>query len=507
MSCYSCTKTEQVSTDTAGKPTAIEAKQPETKPVVVKPIERKPVAVEQKPKEQPVVEKPAEQSEIVAEIGDYVVTRGELENRLIREYRVDADDYVIGDKPADVETVLLKMIADKAIIIEGQKGNYLEGDSTFKRFYDEKLATLLLQTYLQDKTSVTDAEIDEKMKSDPRLDRARAEAMLRALKSRGPKEKFYNEILQKRNVQKVRYNFPKAAQIHQRLLYRPRKERKGFWIKGWQIDEELTAEEKGLVLATFDGGKVTLRDWFNTLHLIPPRVRWKDWKDLNTTQGVERLLERAKRMVLLVAEAKSRGLDKDENFLKQVETRGNRLLLNKMRGKLREGVKEPTEEEITNYFNNHREEFRTHDKLKIDQIWCQDLETAKKVKDELSSGRDFGSVKQQYSLRKKGQPFDTSVRREGIFFEDLRKGEPNQIIGPVRGLYDKSAKWRIVKMLEKRPGQKKEYSKSVKRDVRGRIRDKQRKAIMDKHRKELLGKYSYKIYYERLKGIDLLDVH
>ncbi|MHC4481988.1 MAG: peptidylprolyl isomerase [Planctomycetota bacterium] len=497
--CYSCTTTEQAATDTAGEPTAVEAK-----PVVVKPIERKPVAVEQKPKEQPVVEKAVEPSSVVAEIGDFVITRGELEKRLMREYLIDSDDYVVGIKPPAVETVLLEMIADKAMIIEGRKGNYLEGDSLLKRFHDEKLVTLLFQKHLQGKINVTDSEIDEAIKSNPKLDRNRAEVMLGASKSRELSEKFYNEIHEKRHVRKVRYNFPKAARIHQRLLYRPqKKERKGFWIKGWQIDEELTTEEKNIPLATFDGGKVTLKDWFDALHKLAPLKRPKD---LNTVQGVEGLLDRAMRMPLLVAEAKSRGLHRDESFLKQVEAREDRILLRKIKRELRERAKDPTKEEITDYFKRHRMEFRNRDKLKIDQIWCQDLETARKVKDELSRGGAFNSVKQQYSLWKKDQPFDTSIRKEGIFFDDLREGKPGEIIGPVRGLYGNGIKWRIVKMLEKKPGRVKEYSSSVERDVRSRIRDKRRKAIMDEHRKELLEKYSYKIYTERFSDIDSFGI-
>lgn len=276
----------------------------------------------------------------------------------------------------------------------------------------------------------------------------------------------------------------------------------------------MTAEEKKIVLATYDNGEVTLKDWFDTLHLIPPRVRWQNWKDLNTIQGVERLLDDTMSTPILVAEAKSRGLDKDENYLKEATEQEDKILSNKIRSKIRKSVKEPTKEEIADYFNKHKEKFRTRDTLKIDQIWCQDLKTAEKVKDELKGGRDFKSVRGQYSLEKKGQPFNTSARKEGIFFGDLWEGEPDQIIGPVKGLYGEERgremkwrlKWRIVKIVEKKPGKMREYSSDLEREVKNRMQREEREAKTEEYRKELLEKYSYKIYAERLKSIDPLNI-
>ncbi|MHC4363415.1 MAG: SurA N-terminal domain-containing protein [Planctomycetota bacterium] len=248
--CHSCTTTEQTVTEKVGEPTVIEAKQPVAEPVDVKPIEVKPPPEQQKPEEPPVVEKPVEQSDVVAEIGDYVITRGELEERLIREIRGDPEDREIPDEPVEAENVLRRMIAEKAMIIEGREKKYLEGDTTFKRFRDERLASLLLQRHLESNINVTESEIDEKVRNNPKLDRARAEAMLRASKQKGAVEQFYNQICEKRNLRKAKYNFPKAAQIHQRLLYRPQSPRKGYWITKRQMEDELTATEKNLALAT-----------------------------------------------------------------------------------------------------------------------------------------------------------------------------------------------------------------------------------------------------------------
>jgi len=132
--------------------------------------------------------------------------------------------------------------------------------------------------------------------------------------------------------------------------------------------------------------------------------------------------------------------------------------------------------------------------------------TANKAKVELDGGKEFEQVKQDYSLRKESKAVNVYPGGEGIFFKDLSKGEPNDIIGPIKGFYSDGIKWRIVRILERRPAQPREYSESMKGNVKGRMMDEQRRAILAKYREELLKEYSYEIYTDRIKEIDPLDI-
>ncbi|MCH7558349.1 MAG: peptidyl-prolyl cis-trans isomerase [Planctomycetes bacterium] len=465
---------------------------------------------------QPVVKPSAEPSNIVARAGDYVITKQELEKRLMMElYPRGYDSYNEQAEPVDAETVLMKMIAEKAMVRDARKLGFLK-DETFgasiTRFKERRLSNLLLQKQLQPKLTVTESEIKQKMKADPKLDRARAEAMLKNTKGRRLYDQYYKQIYQKFHVKKLSNNFPKAVQIHQRLLTKPKKPRKAPFIRIYQIKEELTPEEKNIVLATFsaspqdDNGKITkitLKDWFDTLCESSPPSRPRN---LNTPKGVEQLLERALRMPLLVSEAKSLGFDKDKNLLKKVREYEDRGLLSKVKSEKDKEIKEPTIDEIMIYFGKNMEAFRTGRTLKIDLIWCQDLKTARQAKAELDGGKDFESVRQKYSLEKKGKPFNTSPSGEGLFWKDLWKGDPNDIVGPVKGFYRRDIKWRIVKILEKNPGKVKGYSSDIERRVKERLVNEQRDAILAKYGDELLKKYPYKIYTEKIKDIDPLDI-
>ena len=266
----------------------------------------------------------------------------------------------------------------------------------------------------------------------------------------------------------------------------------------------MTPEEQNIVLATYDNGKITLKDWFDTLCEMSPPSRPKD---LNTPQGVEKLLDRALRMPIFVAEAILLGHNKDENILKQAKEYEDRLLLNKAKKEKTKDIKGPVPaQQIVDYFNNNKEVFGTQNMLKIDQIWCIDLKTAHKAKSELDNGKDFEPVKRTYSSEKETKPYNVDLGSEGIFFKDLWNGEPNEVLGPVKGFHGEGIKWRIVKILEKKPGLLKEYSTDMNNNIEMKMLTEQRNSAVEKYRKELLNKYSHEIYPDRIRDINPLDI-
>jgi hypothetical protein len=452
----------------------------------------------------------------VAAIGEYLITKEELRRRLMMELQpYDYDGPAEKAEPPDANTVLMKIIAEKAMTMDARKQNVLVENemirTAVRKFKERKLVGLLMQKQLEGKLSavVSEAEIAEKMKADPKLDRERAKMMVERAKANEIMGQYYAEIYKKSNVKKVNANFIKAAQLHQRLLFQPKAERNVPFIRNSQMRDELTEEEKNTVLATFEKGEVRVSDWFETLgDIVPPRRP----NDLNTAQGVERLLDQALRTPILVAEAVSLGLDKDEDIIKEVRDYEDMNLLGDAQQTKHKEAPEPTEEEIRACFDEHKEEFKEDKKLKIEQIWCADLKTAEKAKAELDEGKDFNSVKQKYSLEKEGSPaaagkaFDTYPRTEAYFWPELWKGDPNNVVGPLKGMYGDGFKWRIVRILEKSEGTTPEFSKQAANRAKQAVQTQRRLALMENYCKELLGKYSYKIYVERIKDINPLDI-
>ena len=464
-------------------------------------------ATESKP---PVVEDAVAPPAVVAKIGDYTLTRDELEQRVMRElYPNDYDTTGEDVKPVDPEQVLKKMLVEKAMMIEGRQKSYLKDEQTrtsIKRYVDGRLINLLFRKHIEAhdaEIAPTEDEVKQKMLADPNAPREKAEMAIRRVKQTRVMNRYYAEITRKSNVKKLRENFPKVVAIHQRLMTRPKKPRKVNFIRNWQAREELTQSEKDLVLVQFDGGKVTLYDWFNALcDIVPPRRP----RNLNTVAGVEQLLDRSISGPLLVHEAMSLGLDKDEEYLKQVRDYEDRRLLGQVRSAKMKETKEPTDEEILAYFNENKEAFVTGRNIKIDVIWCENLDEAKKVKAELDAEKDFEAVKKQFTPDDKGKPYSAYPGSEGLFWKDLKVGEPNDVLGPLKGFHSQKVQWRIVKILEKNPGKPREYSDNMKGQIKSQITSGRNEILMEQYGKELLEKYPHEIYADKFKDYDPLDI-
>jgi hypothetical protein len=341
------------------------------------------------------------------------------------------------------------------------------------------------------------------IKADPNLSREQVKQSLQTRKASSLLNQYYKDIYKKLEVKKITDNFPKAIKVHDRLLNHPIKKENVRFIRRYQIMDETTEEEKNIVLATFTGGKITLLDWFETLHELSPPSRPKD---LNTIKGFDNLLERALTVPLLVAEAKIQGLDKNQDMLKNIKDYEDSRLLNEFRNEKRKEANEPSSEEILDYYNNNKNMFNDK-KLLIDQIWCSDLDTAKHVKAELDGGKNFEDVKQQYGLNKNERPSNTYPNNQGLFWKDLWKGEPNEVIGPIKGFYNNNEiKWRIVKILEKEPWKTLEYSENLGNAIKNLMISERSDALLEKCGRELLEKYPHEIFSDRIKDINPLNI-
>ncbi len=460
----------------------------------------------QQPKEPVSLEAPSDPN-IVARMGDYMINREELEQRLLRELQPNYYESPIEEpEPVDAEKALKKILAEKAIMIEARNIGRQEDETIapiVQRDRDRKLATQLLRNQILPKVNVTQEEVDERLKADPNLDPARVRASLERAQGNKLVAQYYDYIYKKLNVQKVKENYPVAIQINNRLLKEPKKPRKLEFVHKYQIKEEMTQQERDIVLATYDGGKITIEDWIETLCGYAPPSRPK----LDTADAVDKLVETSLRVPLYVKEAESQGLDKDKDLLAQTREYEDRILLNDARKRLQEKLQEPNDAQVKAFFDEHKEAFGVSKRLQISQIWCKDKETAQKVREKLDSGEEFEALKKEYNLNDKARESTlATLASEGLFWDELWSGEPNDIIGPVKGFLNRELKWRIVKILEKIPWEPKEFDENMKKTVKNRMLGQMINESLDKYGMELLDKYPYKIYADRIKDINLLNI-
>ncbi len=446
--------------------------------------------------------------DVVATIGNYSITRSELQQRLLQEVRPQREDDGVPKRTLTTEAVLREMLAEKAMMMEGRALGYLQDEAlseSLGRNRQRRLIQMFLTEYVRQEVPIVPEAIDEEIKAHPELTREQAERRLQAPKVGPLLEQLYARLLEKYNVEKVKANFAEAARIHERLLKQPAKPRGRniFWIMNSQVQDDLADAERNLVLVKYEGGQLTLEDWFKALCQLAPPGRPKD---LGTAGGVERFADRALQPHILAAEAEARGYDQNEEVLSYMRQIEDIRLLGKVRAEKLEAIGKPTDDEARAYFEAHKELFGTPAAVKVEQIWCKDLATARQARRMLDDGASVEAVKSAHSLAPESQAQKTYPNTEGPFWGDLWQAEPNDVVGPIRGFYADSVKWRVVKVLEKTPGQLQPYSDNMKNRVTSAMYTLQRRHILAEYGVELLGKYPYTLYTNRIWDIDPLEV-
>ncbi|TFG46685.1 MAG: hypothetical protein E4H40_07190, partial [Candidatus Brocadiia bacterium] len=373
-------------------------------------------------------------SDIVAEIGDYKITREQLEKRLIYKYVSFSNEESNDIRPIDRDTVLRELLAENATIIKGREANELNHPYIkyqIEKYSNETLAELLVQKYLQENLVVSDQEIENKMKSDPNFTRESANHIIMSQKSRELPEQYWQHLLEKAKPQKIKENYATAVKANYTMIAEGMEKDKRSWLQEKQV-ADLPQTIKDTPLVTFDKGTVTIQDFFMTLcNFSPP----KRPANLNSYKAFDEMLDTAVRLPIYAAEAKKLGLDKDSDYLSKVKEREDLLILVKNRVTMPRTGK-PTEEELKAYFEKNRSKFATPRTIKADVIWCNDLQTARSTRTELDKGADFKDVGKKYSFTLKSKSSTITPGSENIFFNELWAGEPNQVVGPIKGLYN-----------------------------------------------------------------------
>jgi peptidyl-prolyl cis-trans isomerase C len=141
-------------------------------------------------------------------------------------------------------------------------------------------------------------------------------------------------------------------------------------------------------VARIDGEVVTVRDL-----LIATRGRLPEDLDERT-----KTLDRVILYKLLDKEAMSRGYENDPELKKKIEAYREKSLIDKFKKKLVPPLVKVEEDEILEYYESNKEEFREPDRINLAGIMVGSLEEAESVAKELKAGADFAFLAREVSL-------------------------------------------------------------------------------------------------------------
>lgn len=197
--------------------------------------------------------------------------------------------------------------------------------------------------------------------------------------------------------------------------------------------------EKGEILATYEGGKVTSTELDKKISKIPPAYRSR----YATTKGKQKLLDNICLEITFFKEAQRQNLDKDPEIKEHISWSLRPLYLRKYKEKEIEPKVNITKAKIKEYYNNNKDKFWVSPKIDIQHIEVENDSIAQIVRKELDNKMDYKELVKTYSINKyskkrdgvirniKNTGYITGIGRDKALDSLIVKSEVAKFIGPV----------------------------------------------------------------------------
>ena len=147
-------------------------------------------------------------------------------------------------------------------------------------------------------------------------------------------------------------------------------------------------------LAVVDGKAIRQADLNERLEAMPSYMR----EQFTTPQGKKRLLDGVVEEEVFFREARATDLHKQADYEQEIDRVKRNILIKNYFDKVIQERSEPTQEEIVQYYEDHKEEFGYNEYARASHILVATEDEARRIKRELDGGADFGELAGQYSL-------------------------------------------------------------------------------------------------------------
>ncbi|MFZ5979429.1 MAG: peptidylprolyl isomerase, partial [Candidatus Zixiibacteriota bacterium] len=235
--------------------------------------------------------------------------------------------------------------------------------------------------------------------------------------------------------------------------------------------EQLDRSERELILATWEGGQMTLYEYLSTIKQYPVNVR----PDLDNYDSLRTLVFIMKSTDILAYEATSLGLDNDSEFKRKMKLFKEFNMAAIMRSDSIQVAEPPEEMELREYYEKNHDEFIVPPKLHVYEILLSDELLARKLAKEIKSLAKFKEKAMELTERsgKRGSNGDLGIIERKWFPEifDLARKTP---VGNIGGPVVTQGKYSIFYVADKEDEKLKDFLE-VKTEITTRITDERKK--------------------------------
>ncbi|MEA1973909.1 MAG: peptidyl-prolyl cis-trans isomerase [Candidatus Cloacimonadota bacterium] len=143
--------------------------------------------------------------------------------------------------------------------------------------------------------------------------------------------------------------------------------------------------KKGIIVAEWENGSITKKEIKEQIANIPVQYR----AQFKMVEGQKKLLDDLVARELFLAEGIANNIHKDKEVLANIKEVERPYYIDTYQNNLLDNKAKITEQEISNYYDEHHKSYRVQPSISIRYLQAQDEETANKIKSSLDRGDDY----------------------------------------------------------------------------------------------------------------------
>lgn len=263
-------------------------------------------------------------------------------------------------------------------------------------------------------------------------------------------------------------------------------------------DEE-TAMDENKVIAKYEGGEITLKEFNEELEKVPPMSK----RQFEGAKGRKDFLDRLVTNELMYKHAQELDLENDEEVIKQLEDLKMRVILRRYYDTEIQQKASLTEDEMREYYEENKDTFVDEKKIKVRQIVTETEEEAQAIKQQLADGADFEELAKTESIdeptAKRGgvmgflsekNNYIPYVGKSNDFKEAAFALEKNVISDPI----ETSKGFHVIEVIEVQEHRQKPFDE-VRTEIESTLQPELVRNRIESLTTDLKEKYDY-VYYE-----------
>ena len=235
---------------------------------------------------------------------------------------------------------------------------------------------------------------------------------------------------------------------------------------------QLDRNEKELVLATWDGGQITVQQYLDKTKSLPREIR----PDFDNFDSLRTIIFELKKGDLLSIEAIRSGMDNDPRYVKKIILFKEYNMAEVMKSDSMPTPPDPDDATVRMYYDAHPEQFSSAAKVQVYEILLSDESRARQLKQSIKSLAEFKETATDITER----PGKREARGElgyieKEFFPDLFDEAWRTSIGAIGGPIQTLGRYSIIYVVDKIEASLKDYL-AVKPQIIGRLVSEQKTA-------------------------------